>query len=77
MPDTLTIRLGTEMAAALERTAREMGVSKGEIVRQALAARLRQNPQFTVLPRYIGAIDGPADLSTSKAYRRAWRKRLA
>ena len=75
--DTLTIRLGKELADALERTARDLGVSKGEIVRQAVAARLQQENKFAVLPRHLGVMDGPADLSTNKAYRRSWRKARA
>lgn len=74
MQDTLTIRLGAELAEALQQEARETGLSKGEIARRAIAARLRKAGGLTVMSRYFGAMGGPADLSTNKAYRRAWKK---
>jgi metal-responsive CopG/Arc/MetJ family transcriptional regulator len=75
MVETLTVRLGEELAEELRREARESGVSRGEIVRQAIAARIRQTASRTVMQRHFGTMRGPADLSTNKAYRRAWTKR--
>ena len=63
------------MAAALERQARESGVSKGEIVRQAIADRLQHANSLAVMSRYFGIMRGPADLSTNTTYRRVWRKK--
>lgn len=77
MADTLTVRLGEELAEALRREALESGVSRGEIVREAVAARLRQTSTLAVMERHFGTVRGPADLSTNKAYRRAWTKRRA
>ena len=42
MNETLTVRLGKELADALQTEARQSGLAKGEIARQALQARLRQ-----------------------------------
>lgn len=75
MSETLTVRLGEELAEALRREARQRGVSRGEIVRQAIAARVRQADSLTVMQRHFGTVRGPADLSTNKAYRRAWTKK--
>jgi hypothetical protein len=70
MREALTIRLTDDLAEALAREAKESGLPKGEIVRQAIAARLARKPAGSVMARYTGLIDGPADLSTNKAYRR-------
>ena len=75
MGDTLTVRLPEELADALRREAHQSGVPKGEIVRQALVARLRPAMSQSVIARHFGVMRGPADLSTNKAYRRAWTKK--
>jgi predicted DNA-binding protein len=75
MPSTLTVRLDDDLAEALQRASRRSGVPKGAIVRQAVAAHLGAARDLTVMARYFGAIRGPGDLSTNKAYRRAWTKR--
>ena len=77
MRSTLTIRLPDELADALRRVSRQSGVPQGDIVRQAVKAHLGQTGGPTVMSRYFGAIGGPADLSTNKTYRRAWRKKRA
>jgi len=74
--DTLTVRLGEDLAEALDREARQSGLPKGEIVRQAITARLGRSGAAGAMARHFGTMRGPADLSTNKAYRRAWgRKR--
>jgi hypothetical protein len=75
MRSTLTFRLPEELADALGRAARESGVAKGDIVRQAVAAHLNRGASQSVMSRHFGAMRGPADLSTNKAYRRAWTKK--
>ena len=75
MRDTLTVRLSENLAEALQREARQSGVSQGEIVRQAITARLRNTNALSVMSRYFGVMHGPADLSTNRAYRRAWSKK--
>ncbi|MDO8349383.1 MAG: CopG family transcriptional regulator [Planctomycetota bacterium] len=76
MNATLTIRLGDDLAQALEEEAAKSGVSKGEIARQAIAARLQAKGKGKVstLQRHFGVMSGPADLSTNKEYRRTWNK---
>lgn len=74
MNETLTIRLGSKLARALEEAARQTGLTKGEIARQALESKLQSRGNLTVMRRYFGATRGPADLSTNKKYRRVWRK---
>jgi metal-responsive CopG/Arc/MetJ family transcriptional regulator len=76
MNDTLTIRLGEKLANALDEESRLTGLSKSEIVRQALTTFLERKRRSTVIGRYFGVIQGPADLSTNKDYRRDWKKRL-
>ena len=75
--DTLTVRLSVELAQALQREARKSGVPKGEIVREAIGARLQHTGSATVMSRHFGVMRGPGDLSTNKAYRRAWTKKRA
>ena len=77
MNQTLTIRLGEELAYALNEEARRTGLAKGEIARQALESRLRSGGKLSVMERHFGCMSGPADLSTNKTYRRIWKKRRA
>ena len=77
MNDSLTIRLGDKLAQALDEAARQSGLAKGEIVRQALESRLQHRAKPSVMQRHFGAVRGPADLSTNKAYRRDWGKKRA
>ena len=72
MRDTLAVRLSEELAQALEREARQSGVAKGEVVRQAIATHPRKDNSPSVMSRYFGVMRGPADLGTNRAYRRAW-----
>jgi hypothetical protein len=75
MGDTLTIRLSDELADALRREARQAGIPRGELVRQAIVEKLEKREALPVMSRYFGSMRGPADLSTNKAYRRAWNKK--
>ena len=75
MGRSLTVRLPDELAEALGQAARESGLPKGDIVRQAVAAHLKNAGGPSVMSRHFGAVRGPADLSTNKAYRRAWTKK--
>ena len=75
MNESLTIRLGTDLARALQEEAQQTGLSKGEVARQALAARLEHRGRLAVMSRYFGAMSGPTDLSTNKAYRRTWGRK--
>ncbi len=77
MNETLTIRLGEALARALREESRQDGVAQGEIVRQALKARLSGAAKLTVMRRYFGATRGASDLSSNKRYRQTWGKRPA
>jgi predicted DNA-binding protein len=77
MSETLTVRLGAELAQALRQESQQTGLPRGEIARQALELRLRGTKKLSVLARYSGIMSGPPDLSSNKAYRRTWRKKLA
>ena len=77
MNETLTIRLGDKLAHALHEEARQTGLAKGEIARQALESRLQRRGKLAVIQRHFGAMSGPADLSTNKAYRHNWNKKRA
>jgi hypothetical protein len=77
MNDTLTIRLGRQLAQALHEESRQTGLPKGEIARQALEARLRGSKKLVVMRHYFGSMQGPADLSTNKSYRRTWGRKSA
>ena len=74
MSETLTIRLGEQLAQALREEARQTGLARGEIARQAIETRLRSNRKLTTMRRYFGTVRGPSDLSSNKAYRRSWGK---
>jgi hypothetical protein len=74
MRSTLTIRLTDELAEALRQASRDSGIPRGDIVRQAVAAHLKRTGGSSVMERHFGAMSGPRDLSTNKAYRRAWTK---
>jgi hypothetical protein len=75
--ETLTIRLGEKLADALREEARQTGLAKGEIARQALESRLQGAGKLTVMQRHFGVMRGPSDLSTNKNYRRTWNKKRA
>ena len=75
MNDTLTIRLGEKLATALQAEAEQTGLAKGEIARQALEQRLSRSGKLSVMTRHFGAVAGPADLSTNKAYRKKWGRK--
>lgn len=77
MNETLTVRLGRELADALQTEALQSGLAKGEIARQALQARLLQNGRLSVMRRYFGVTRGPSDLSINKTHRRTWNKKRA
>ncbi len=75
MSETLSIRLGERLANALREEARQTGLARGEIARQALESRLQRAGKLSVMSRHFGAIQGPSDLSTNKAHRRNWNKK--
>ena len=69
MGQTLTIRLTKELAAWLEQTAAETGVSQGKLVRDQLE-RARAAASSQAFMRLAGAVRGPRDLSARKGFTR-------
>jgi hypothetical protein len=67
---SLTIRLDEETAMVLEREVRRTRRSKGRIVRDAIVTyvRVEKPSALDAFAKYVGTIDGPADLSTNKRY---------
>jgi hypothetical protein len=67
MRDTITVRLGKDLAAWLEETATRTGVAQGQIVREQLekAKATRGNRPFM---RLAGAVRGPRTLSRRRGF---------
>jgi len=69
MGQTLTVRLTKELAAWLEQTAAETGVSQGKLVRDQLE-RAKAAASSQAFMRLAGAVRGPRDLSQRKGFTR-------
>ena len=67
MSATLTVRLTKELAAWLEQTAAETGVSQGKLVRDQLE-RAKAAASTQTFMRLAGAVRGPRDLSERKGF---------
>jgi hypothetical protein len=70
MGQTITVRLTKELAAWLEETAAETGVSQGKLVRDQLE-RARAAAASQAFMRLAGAVRGPRDLSARKGFSRS------
>jgi metal-responsive CopG/Arc/MetJ family transcriptional regulator len=70
MSRTLTIRLDDDLAQSLEKEVRRTNRSRGRILSDALKEHLRTGTPNALdrLRKYVGIIEGPADLSTNKKY---------
>lgn len=70
MEGTLTVRLDEVVAEQLAEEARRTKRSKGQIVREALADYMRRSRPnaLQAARKYVGRIEGPADLSTNKKH---------
>jgi hypothetical protein len=70
MEDSLTVRLDESVAEQLADEARRTKRSKGQIVREALADYLRRSrpSALQAARKYVGCMNGPADLSTNKKH---------
>lgn len=66
---TLTVRLTKELAAWLEQTAAETGVSQGKLVRDQLQ-RAKAAASTQSFMRLAGTVRGPRDLSARKGFTR-------
>lgn len=69
MSETITIRLGRDLAAWLAEAARRTGVPRGRLVRDQLE-RTRAEGVNRPFMRLAGAVSGPRDLSSRKGFQR-------
>ena len=69
MGNTITVRLGQELAEWLEESARRAGVPQGRIVRDQLE-KARAASQGQAFLRLAGKLRGPRDLSSRKGFSR-------
>ena len=67
MSHTITIRLDPDLAAWLEQTAKQTGVSQGQIVRDQLHSA-RSKKEGRRFMRLAGCVDGPRNLSSRKGF---------
>lgn len=67
MSHTITIRIGKELAAWLEETARRSGVAQGQIVREQLEKARASRGQRPFM-RLAGTVKGPRTLSRRKGF---------
>jgi len=67
MGHTLTIRLTDELLDWLKETSRVTGIPMGRLVRDQLEAAKESSGKQRFLRR-LGAIQGPADLSSRKGF---------
>jgi len=68
---TRTVKLPPALDARLRRRARAQKLTYSEAARRALQEGLREDPgvnMLAALAEFVGSVDGPADLSTNKAY---------
>ena len=77
MDRTLTIRLDAETARLLEEESKATRRSKGEVIRRALRERLRRRRPTALdkLTRFVGAMEGPSDLSFNTKHLRDFGRR--
>jgi hypothetical protein len=70
MRHTITVRLTERLAAWLEKTAAQSGVSQDKLVRNQLEKAMAsgETPGFL---RLAGTVDGPEDLSRRKGFSRS------
>ena len=69
MGNTLSVRLSKDLAEWLEETSRKTGRTRGSIVRTQLE-RARSRSEEKPFMRWVGAGDGPRDLSMRKGFSR-------
>jgi len=70
MGNTITVRLGQELAEWLEESARRTGVPQGRIVRDQLE-KARAASQGRAFLRLAGTVRGPRDLSSRRGFSRS------
>lgn len=72
---TISVRIPEDVANRLQAASRNTGVSKSEVIREALEAYLANGRDGDDRPTLadrcrdlIGSVDGPSDLSTNPKY---------
>jgi hypothetical protein len=70
MRNTITVRLGEELATWLEEEAARTGVSQGKVIRDQLE-RAKAGGGARPFMRLAGRIRGPRDLSKRKGFSRS------
>lgn len=70
MSHTISIRLSEELAAWLEATAAQQGVSQGKLIREQLE-KARAGGEAQGFLRLAGTVSGPKDLSRRKGFSRS------
>ena len=70
MSHTITVRLTKELAAWLEETAAQSGISQGRIIREQLERAKTGGPDRSFM-RLAGAVKGARDLSSRKGFSRS------
>jgi len=67
MSQTITVRIGKDLAQWLDQTSRRTGVAQDQIVRDELkkAKAASSRPAFMKL---AGVVEGPRDLSSRKGF---------
>lgn len=67
---TISLKLPDELAAQLDRLARDRGVARSLVVREAIAELLRrrggESTPAELAGDLVGSLEGPADLSTNQ-----------
>lgn len=65
-----TFKLDVELAAAVDRLARDRGATRSQILREAVADYVARGPTAgrIDLGDLVGSLEGPGDLSTNRAY---------
>jgi predicted transcriptional regulator len=70
MSHTITVRLDSDLAEWLQKTAGRTGVPQGRIIREQLE-KARTNRPSQLFMRLAGSVRGPRDLSARKGFSRS------
>ena len=68
MSHTISVRLQSDLADWLERTAKEIGVSQGRLIRDQLERVRETQTRKREFMRLAGSVRGDKDLSTRKGF---------
>ena len=68
MSHTITIRVQDDLARWIEDAAKEMGISKGRLIREQLEQAREGDMRGRRFMRLAGSVRGPQDLSTRKGF---------